>query len=206
MTTNPNPNGPTDQGTKDGDPAKDGQGNPNPNGPDASKDGDPAKDGQDGKGKDDALGEGGLKALQAERAARKEAETKLSELEAEVKRLQRSNAAVKGHDLEAIRTEIRAEFQTQLLESEIRVEATGKVVEASEVAKRYPEYFKDVKAGDADGIGKAVAQLLEDKPYLAAKTDDNPAWGDVGGGQREPVEDEPASPTDRLRRAYGASK
>uniref|UniRef100_UPI0004C5FF1C hypothetical protein n=1 Tax=Kitasatospora aureofaciens TaxID=1894 RepID=UPI0004C5FF1C len=52
MTTNPNPNGPTDQGTKDGDPAKDGQGNPNPNGPDASKDGDPAKDGQDGKGKD----------------------------------------------------------------------------------------------------------------------------------------------------------
>ncbi|AKY02154.1 head scaffolding protein [Streptomyces phage SF1] len=207
MPENPNPNGPNDQGAKDGDPAKDGQGNPNPNGPDsgkpdASKDGDPAKD-KDGEG---ALGEGGLKALQSERSARKEAESKAAELEAEVKRLQRANAAVKGHDLEAIRTEIRAEFQTQLLESEIRAEAKGKVVEAGEVAKRYPEYFKDVKAGDADGLTKAVAKLLEDKPYLAEKTDDNPGWGDVGGGQREAVVDEPSSPTDRLRRAYGATK
>jgi hypothetical protein len=205
MPENPNPNGPTDQGTKDGDLGQGGQGNPNPNGPEGQED--------KGEGGDEKLGEAGVKALQAERDARKEAEAtvkaqeaKVTELEAEVKRLQRANAAVKGTDLEAIRTEIRAEFQTQLLEAQIQAEAKGKVQESAEVVTRYPEFFKDLKAGDADGITKAVEKLLAAKKYLAVTSDAPQGWGDVGGGQRGEVGVEPTSPEARLRRAYGASK
>ncbi|MGW6754523.1 hypothetical protein [Streptomyces sp. NPDC055006] len=158
----------------------------------------------------EALGEAGKKALKVERDARKAAEktaqesaTKLTELEAEVKRLQRSNAAVKGTDMDAVKAEIRAEFADQLRATAIKSEAKGRLTDAADT-ERYPEYFKDVDANDEAAVKAAVDKLLQDKPYLAAESGTKP-WGDVGGGQRKTTESEPATPVARMARAYGNS-
>lgn len=145
------------------------------------------------------LGDAGKKALQEERAARKEAERQLSELKAEISRLRRSNAAVKDVDLEAIKNEIRQEFDAKLRTAEIKAAAAGKLADPSDVV-RYGEYFEGLSADDADGIKSALEKLLKEKPYLAVQ--DSPTWGDVGQGAREARESEPSSPQERLARAY----
>lgn len=154
------------------------------------------------------LGDAGKKALKAERDARKAAEKtaqehadKLAELEAEAARLRRSNAAQKGTDLEAIKAEIRAEFATQLTESAIRAEAKGRLADPSDAFL----YLKPAELKGEEAIKEAIDKLLTDKPYLAAKSGAQP-WGDVGGGQRNAPEPEPASPEERMRRAYGRKK
>ena len=180
------------------------QGDPNPGDPSTAPgnppQGDPANPPAD-------LGEAGKAALTAERAARKEAEKatkaatdRAAELEAEVKRLQRANAAVKGTDLEAIKADISAEFASKMLATEIKAEAKGKLRDAADVA-RYPEYFKDLTAGDDAAISAAVTKLLTDKPYLAGEPAEQ--WGDVGGGKGG-AKPEPTSPQERMARAYGS--
>lgn len=151
----------------------------------------------------DSLGDAGKRALEKERAARREAEKLIKEYEQELSRLRRANAAIRGTDLEQIRQEIAAEFAAQILAAEIKAEAKGRLADPSD-ASRYPEYFEGVKAGDSKSISAALDRLLSDKPHLAAE---RPAkgWGDVGGGQREDA-DSPASPLDRMRRAYRSSK
>lgn len=155
-------------------------------------------------GADEAqLGDAGKKALSEERTARKAAETKAKELEAEVSRLRRSNAATKGTDLDAIKAEISAEYDAKILASEIKAEAKGRLTDAGDVS-RYPEYFEGVKAGDDDAIKAAVDKLIKEKPYLAAVAvaDPKKGWGDVGGTQRKGSDPEPATPIERLRRSY----
>ncbi|AUG87270.1 head scaffolding protein [Streptomyces phage Rowa] len=198
MSENPNPNGPESDGTpKDGDPAE-GTGNAPANGPENGAEGDQGEAGED------ALGDAGKKALKTERDARKAAEKERDALQAEVKRLQRSNAAVKGTDLEAIKTEIRAEFQTQLAETAIKAEAKGRLHDPSDALL----FIKpaDVDTSDDTAIEKAVTELLKARPYLAkadsADSGSKP-WGDVGGGKTPSTEPEPASPEERMRRAYG---
>lgn len=153
----------------------------------------------------DALGDAGKKAIKAERDARKAAEDRIKELEAEAARLRRSNAATKGTDLEAIKQEIRAEYTDQLRASAIRAEAKGRLSDPGDTA-RYPEYFKDVDASDDAAVKAAVDKLLTEKPYLAAEQTSPNRWGDVGGGQRTTPETEPTSPEERMRRAYGKAK
>lgn len=154
-------------------------------------------------GEDSGLGDAGKKALQEERAARKAAEAKAKELEAEANRLRRSNAATKGTDLEAIRAEIAQEFAAQLVDAQIKAEAKGRLNDPADVS-RYPEYFEGVKAGDEKAITAAIEKLVSEKPYLAAAPDKSKGWGDVGGTQRKAAEPEPASPVDRMRRFYSA--
>ncbi|WP_326792053.1 hypothetical protein OHA79_09635 [Streptomyces sp. NBC_00841] len=153
---------------------------------------------------DPDLGDAGKKALSEERAARKAAEKKAAEHEAEIARLRRSNAATKGVDLDAIKAEIRGEFGAQLLTAEIKAEAKGRLADPAD-ALNYPQYTKDIKAGDDAAITAAIDQLLKDKPYLAAADSAKP-WGDVGGGQRKDAAPEPATPMERMARAYGAGK
>jgi hypothetical protein len=159
---------------------------------------------------DPDLGDAGKKALKSERDARKAAEktaqesaTKLTELEAEVKRLQRSNAAAKGTDLDAVKAEIRAEFAGQLAETAIKAEAKGRLTDPTDALL----YIKaaDIDTSDDDAVKTAIDQLLKDKPYLAAESGPKP-WGDVGGGQRETAKPEPATPMDRMRNAYDRAK
>ncbi|WP_369190163.1 hypothetical protein [Streptomyces sp. R08] len=147
------------------------------------------------------LGDAGKKALSEERTARKAAEKELAEAKAEAARLRRSNAATKGTDLEAIKTEMREEFAAQLVSAEIKAEAKGRLTDVGDVT-RYPEYFEGIKAGDEKAITAAVDKLLKEKPYLAAAEDTRKGWGDVGGTQRKAAQPEPETPIERLRRSY----
>jgi predicted Zn-dependent protease len=147
---------------------------------------------------DDGLGDAGKKALKTERDARKAAEKERDTLKAEVTRLQRSNAAVKGTDLEAIKTEIRAEFTAQIAETSIKAEAKGRLQDPADALL----YIKPTEVSGEEAIKAAVDQLLKDKPYLAAESGAKP-WGDVGGGKTPSAEPEPATPEERMRRAYG---
>lgn len=200
MPENPNPNGPADNGPKDGDPGE-GTGNGAPaNGPGTEG----AKDDKGAEG-EDQLGDAGKKALTTERDARKAAEKERDQLKAEVSRLQRSNAAVKGTDLEAIKTEIRAEFQTQLAETAIKAEAKGRLQDPADALLFIKTADLDTTSDDA--ITKAIDDLLKARPYLAKADAGNTSgakpWGDVGGGKTPSTEPEPASPEERMRRAYG---
>lgn len=158
------------------------------------------------------LGDAGKKALTAERDARKAAETTaktheatIAERDAEIKRLQRSNAAQRGTDLDAIKEEMRGEFATQLAETSLRAEAKGRLANPADVLV----FLKaaDLSGRDEAAITKAVDELLKERPYLAAETDGKPKWGDVGGGNRGGTKDaEPTSALQRMSRAYSATK
>lgn len=156
------------------------------------------------------LGDAGKRALDAERQARKDAEsalkaatTKHGELEAELSRLRRSNAATKGTDLDALKSEIRGEFEQKLLKAEIRAAATGRFANPA-VAERLldDEVLAKLRSDDSDGIKAALEDLLKREAYLAAKPAGPTPWGDVGGGLRDTNEPEPRSAQERLARAY----
>ncbi|MFE1763108.1 hypothetical protein ACFW81_02630 [Streptomyces angustmyceticus] len=154
-------------------------------------------------GTDAELGDAGKKAIKAERDARKTAEKDRDAALAEVKRLQRSNAAVKGTDLDAVKEEIRAEFATQLAETAIKAEAKGRLQDPADALL----YLKasDVDTSDDTAVTKAIDDLLKARPYLAvtgSAGDGVKPWGDVGGGKSPSIEPEPASPEERMRRAY----
>jgi hypothetical protein len=194
MPENPNPNGPADNAPNDADAGKGAEGAP-ANGPGTGTDADAGK-GAEGE---DQLGDAGKKALTTERTARKDAEKERDTLKAEVARLQRSNAAVKGTDLEAIKTEIRAEFAAQIAETAIKAEAKGRLHDPSDALL----FIKPADMNGEEAIKAAVDQLLKDRPYLAAQETGAKPWGDVGGGKTPSAEPEPASPEERMRRAYG---
>ncbi|MFE9335268.1 hypothetical protein [Streptomyces sp. NPDC007063] len=151
---------------------------------------------------DDGLGDAGKKALTAEREARKSAEKERDEANAELSRLRRANAAQKGTDVDAIKSEIRAEFSEKLTAAAVRAEAKGRLADPS-AAARYPEYFADVDSSDEAALADAVGKLLEEHPYLAADKGAQPHWGAVDGDGREPSEPEPRSALERMTRAYG---
>lgn len=201
MPENPNSNGPADNAPNDADAGKGAEGAP-ANGPGTGTDADTGK-GAEGE---DQLGDAGKKALTTERDARKAAEKERDTLKADVARLQRSNAAVKGTDLEAIKTEIRAEFAVQLAETAIKAESKGRLQDPADALL----YLKASELTDEKAITAAVDQLLKDRPYLAVTVtaDETGAkpWGDVGGGKAPSTEPEPASPEERMRRAYGKGK
>ncbi|MFD9629786.1 hypothetical protein [Streptomyces violascens] len=144
-------------------------------------------------------------AVKTERAAREAAEKRAESAEAEASRLRRSNAATKGTDLDALRSEIRQEFTAQLVRAELRAAAAGRLRDPADALALLDVSALAGSGGDIDAaaVAAAVDQLVKDKPYLAADQGTAPAWGDVGAGQREAAEPEPATPLDRLRRAYG---
>lgn len=192
-----------------------GGGAPNPANPPAPEDpkggqpqGDPAGDPKLGDGDpkpdDDALGEAGKKALETERAARKEAERKLGDLEAEVSRLRRSNAANKGTDVEAIKAEIRAEFAEGLVEAQLEAAATGRLAKPEDAVLFVgrDKIAALAKGGKPDkaAINDAIEQVLKDRPYLAGQA--SPQWGDVGGGHHQAASEDVEPGLGRLRYAY----
>nr|WP_173294451.1 hypothetical protein [Streptomyces sp. FR1] len=187
----PSANPPAPEDPKGGQPQGDPAGDPKPG------DGDPKPD-------DDALGEAGKKALETERAARKEAERKLGELEQEVSRLRRSNAANKGTDLDAIKAEIRAEFAEGLVEAQLEAAATGRLAKPEDAVLFVGrDRITALAAGgkpDKAAINDAIEQVLKDRPYLAAQS--GPQWGDVGGGHHQAASEDVEPGLGRLRYAY----
>ncbi|MEU1018076.1 hypothetical protein [Streptomyces sp. NPDC005898] len=146
-------------------------------------------------------------AVKTAETARAAAEERATEAEQEAARLRRSNAATKGTDLDAMRAEIRQEFTEQLVRAELRAAAAGKLRDPADALALLDVSTLAGSGGDIDAaaVAAAVDQLVKDKPYLAvAETDPARSWGDVGAGPRESAEPEPATPLDRLRRAYDA--
>ncbi|MFI8263675.1 hypothetical protein [Streptomyces sp. NPDC085665] len=183
---NPNPTGPQgDPAPSDQDPAKTG-GNPAPAG------------NQDPKTDDQGA------ALAAEKSAREAAEKRATEAEAEASRLRRTNAANKGTDLDALRAEIRGEFTAQLVRAEVRAAAAGRLADPADALALLDLSALAGPSGEIDtkAVTAALDKLIESKPYLAAPKSGAAPWGDVGAGQRKAAEPEPASPYERLRRAY----
>ncbi|MGW8327307.1 hypothetical protein ACWGLE_05270 [Streptomyces sp. NPDC055897] len=147
-------------------------------------------------------------AVKTAETARAAAEKRASEAEQEAARLRRSNAATRGTDLDAMREEIRQEFAEQLLRAELRAAAAGKLRDPADALALVDIASLAGSGGDVDAaaVAAAVDRLVKDKPYLAVADQGSPApmWGDVGAGQRDTAEPEPATPLDRLRRAYTA--
>ncbi|WP_116214889.1 hypothetical protein [Streptomyces olivoreticuli] len=116
-------------------------------------------------------------------------------------------AVVDGADLDALRTEIRQEFTAQLVRAEVRAAAAGRLRDPADALALLDVTALAGDGGDVDtaAVAAAVDQLVKDKPYLAAETAGSAPWGDVGAGPRESAEPEPATPLDRLRRAFGTS-
>lgn len=146
-------------------------------------------------------------AVKTAESARAAAEKRASEAEQEAARLRRSNAATKGTDLDALRAEVRAEFTEALVRAELRAAAAGKLRDPADALALLDVASLAGPGGaiDAAAVTAAVDQLVKDKPYLAvAEGSTAPTWGDVGAGPRDTAEPEPATPLDRLRRAYDA--
>ncbi|MFD8955692.1 hypothetical protein ACFV0W_01860 [Streptomyces anulatus] len=147
-------------------------------------------------------------AVKTAETARAAAEKRATEAEQEAARLRRSNAATKGTDLDALRSEVRAEFTEALVRAELRAAAAGKLRDPADALALLDVASLAGPGGDIDAaaVAAAVDQLVKDKPYLAVADQGSPApmWGDVGAGQRDTAEPEPATPLDRLRRAYDA--
>ena len=149
------------------------------------------------------MGDAGKKALKAERDARKIAEKELAALRSEVTKLREPSVEASPEpavDVEAIKSEIRAEYAAQLAEAAIKAEAKGRLTDPADALL----YIKaaDVDTSDEAAVTAAVDALLESKPYLGADQGPKP-WGDVGGGQRTAPEPEPKNALERMARAYG---
>ena len=106
------------------------------------------------------LGDAGKKALDTERAARREAERKLKELEDRDKsELQKLQDEIKDRD-----------SKLSELPSQVRKQAIRFASEASQVGFLDPEdalaFIGDVDLADADAVKTALTELAERKPHL----------------------------------------
>lgn len=182
--------------------------------------GDPPPDGDDPTaGDDEPLGEPGKKALEAERAARKEAEKKArraDELEAELEKFreqqmseqEKAIAAARKEAADEARTEALSTANARLFKAEVRAAAAGKVADTEllndpDVALRLLG-FDEVPVTedgdvDAEAISAALDELVERKPYLAVSAT-RPA-GDVDQGTRGGGQDVTTTMNDLLRAA-----
>ncbi|MBP5918777.1 hypothetical protein F3K34_44165 [Streptomyces sp. LBUM 1486] len=128
----------------------------------------------------------------------------MADLEQEVSRLRRANAANKGTDVEAIKAEIRSEFAESLVHAQLEAAATGRLAKPEDAVlfvgrDTIAELAKGGRP-DKAAISKAIDDVLAERPYLAGK--DAPQWGDVGGGHRPGPSADVEPGLGRLRHAY----
>lgn len=150
------------------------------------------------------LGEGGKRALQAERELRKAAEETAKTAQAEAERALKNGATeiekAKAEARAEARAEVLAEANQRLLKAEVKAAAAGKL--------RRPEYatslldlsqfaVSDDGMVDAKAIESAIDKLVEDDPDLAA----TPRPGPLPGGGARPTTG--TSVDDAIRRSTG---
>jgi hypothetical protein len=146
------------------------------------------------------LGDGGKKALDAERTrarneekARKAAEKRATELEERLAKVEADTKTEGEKALEAARKEAsdtaRAEERTKaarrILTSEVKAAAGGKLADPLDAVRLLDldEFSIDDEGEvDAKSIAAAIDGLLKEKPYLAA----NRSNGSADGGARTP--------------------
>lgn len=176
--------------------------------------------GEGGDGDLGDLGDGGKKAIAAERAAAKEAEKarkaaekRASDLEERLAKIDEANQTESEKALEkarkeaaeAARVEVLATSNERLLKAEVRAAAGGKLADPEDAVRLLD--LGDFSVGD-DGdvdrtpIDKAITDLLETKPYLAANGHTPSGDLDQGGRGGEGPKPEVKPGLGRLRYAY----
>jgi hypothetical protein len=137
------------------------------------------------------LGENGVKALQAERNARKAAEKQIADLAAQLDAIrveqmtdqEKALAVARSEAAETAKVETAATYERRLLEATVKAQAAGRFRDPADALRLLD--LTDIPRGD-DGviddaaIGAALDQILSEKPYLG--TDQTPSWpaGDQG--------------------------
>lgn len=143
----------------------------------------------------DELGDGGKKALAAERSARKEAEKALAEItkkfeEAETAKLPEQERAI-AEAASAAAAKVEAEYSAKMLAANVRAAAGSKFVDP-DVVLTLLDQSNIAGPDDTQGINAALDELAKSKPYLMASKNvpDLPGAGNSparpsGGGMNE---------------------
>lgn len=146
--------------------------------------GDPARD---------ALNtDAGKQALAAERQARKDAETRATQAERDLRAATTDQEKAIAEAKAEARREVLDEANARLIRAEVVAAAAGKLANPQLAVKLLDlTAFKVDKDGEVDvkDIEKALDKLLTDEPYLKAKR--SPGNAD-GGQQGEPVNTKPS--------------
>lgn len=141
---------------------------------------------------DDSLGDPGKKALAAEREARKKAERDVKDLRARFEQMEeaQNKTAAERAELDKQRQMERdalAKANERIVSAEIRAAAKGELADPGDALTFIDRSDFDVGddgSVDADAIKSAVADLLNQKPYLAARRDAR-VEGSADAGARE---------------------
>lgn len=149
---------------------------------------------------DEPLGDAGKRALDAERAARKEADKRLKAMEAELDKLREAQMSEQERAVAEARREGAAEasaaVQARLFAAEAKVAAAGRVADPTLLAD--PDVARKLLGldtipvtpdGDIDSeaISGAIDRLLQERPFLAATSGATPPpkpTGSADGGAR----------------------
>lgn len=141
---------------------------------------------------DEALGDGGKKALAEERASRREAEKRLKDMQVKLDRLdelERQNMTEQEKAVAQARAEARQEAMVsssqRLVRAEVRAAAAGKLADPDDAA-----FLIGDLAGYVDGdgevntkaIAKAIDALVNAKPYLGVRQEPSKPAALPGGG------------------------
>lgn len=154
---------------------------------------------------DDELGDGGKKALDTERKARRDAEKLLKDQLVELDKLREATQteqekAVAEATKKAV-SEAVGSANARILRAEVKAAAAGKLADpADAVAMLDLGDFTVTDDGDVDGkaIAKAIDELVEAKPYLGVEQ--RPTA--VPTGTRQPDAPDPGPGKDRLVAAF----
>ena len=108
---------------------------------------------------------------------------------------------VKREAAEAAKAELIPTFNQEKVQNLIAFEAKGAFTDTSDallhLKDRTDEFITEDGQVDAGAVSTAVAELLENKPHLAARNSSNPAISDVGLG-RTGVSTPPTTNADRF--------
>lgn len=158
-------------------------------------------EGKPDSGADDQLGDGGKKALEAERNARREAERKLKARDGELEKLRTAALSDQERAVEEARQAGRAEATAAANAKLVEAEAIAKGARRLKDAELAPALLGDLgryvdEDGNIDGerIAADLDELVADKPYLKLessapatgddKSDGKPPAGSVPGGAK----------------------
>ena len=208
----------------DGDGGTDGSddGGDSDDGSDGADDDGSADDGGDGEDDDpegaDQLGDAGKKALDRMKGERNAVRDELrpwkalaDELDLTPDKVRQLVEDADGEtpDVDKIRRQAREEATRTLgqaaVRAEVKAQATGRLADPADATAFLDLTKFDVTDdGDVDeqAITKAIDDLLERKPHLAAQGGDRWQGGSDGGPRKDPPKPEPKPGLDRLRHAY----
>lgn len=174
------------------DPNDDPNANDDPNDGEDDGDPDPNDQGDPKDDKDEKLGEAGVKALQRERQARKDAEK-------ELKRIQRENEDASAKALREATEQVEQRYHGIIAKSAFKVAlAEAGLRKGQDKMLRLLE-LEDVEVdddGDVTGVEEQVRNLKREFPELFARGSESRGKGD--GGSKGTPPNKPKSSAERL--------